>query len=148
VDFQRQGPSAEALAWAERALGGSARVVAYRRLTGGIPAAVHRLTIESGTESGAGRQVVVLRQYEQAAPDRVLREGQVLAAAVAAGLPAPEPLGMSADGADAGGHPSILMTRLRGQMNLSPADPGSWLRQIAGMTARVEEVLDTALRRL
>jgi hypothetical protein len=55
---------------------------------------------------------------------------------------------MSADGADAGGHPSILMTRLRGQMNLSPADPGSWLRQIAGMTARVEEVLDTALRRL
>ena len=63
VGFQLRRPSAEALAWVERALGGGARVVACRRMTGGIVAAVHRLTVKSD----GGRQVVVLRQYEKAA---------------------------------------------------------------------------------
>jgi aminoglycoside phosphotransferase (APT) family kinase protein len=135
VDFQQRRPSAEAIAWVERALGGGAHVVACRRLTGGLTAAVHRLTAKSST----GTQVVVLRQYEQAAADDVLRESRVLDGAVAAGLPAPAAMAVSADGKDAGGHPSILMTRLRGQVSLSPADPKRWLAQIAVAAARIHD---------
>jgi aminoglycoside phosphotransferase (APT) family kinase protein len=145
VDFQRRRPSAEAIAWVERALGGGARVVACRRLTGGVTAAVHRLTV--ATEGG--RQVVVLRQYEQAATDDpqaraqldqlVLREARVLDAVTAAKLPAPELLAASTNRAETGGPPSILMTRLRGQVSLSPADPDSWLKQIALVAARIHD---------
>ena len=143
VDFQRRRPSAEALAWVERTLGGRARIVACDRLTGGLTAAVHRLT----TEHDGTRQVVVLRQYEQppaddpaeraGLADRVLREARVLDAAAAAGLPAPASLARSATGDDAGGHPSILMTHLDGQVSLSPEDPDRWLEQIAVAAATV-----------
>jgi aminoglycoside phosphotransferase (APT) family kinase protein len=143
VDFQRRRPAAEALAWVERALGGHARVVACRRLTGGLTAAVHRLTVESDGK----RQVVVLRQYERAAADNphwraklndlVLREAQILDAVTAAELPAPGLLAVSINGDEAGGHPSILMTRLRGQVSLSPADADRWLQQIAVVAARI-----------
>jgi len=150
VEFQRRRPSAEALAWVERALGGGARIVACRRMTGGITAAVHRLT----AIRHSGRQVVVLRRYEQAAAgdpggradlaDEVLREARVLDGAIAAGLPAPRLLAVSPCGEDAGGHPAILMSRLRGHADLSPADPGSWLRQIAVAAARIHDAPVTA----
>jgi len=136
VDFQRRRPSPEALAWVERALGGGARVVACHRLRGGLAAAVHRLTLENDR----GGQVVVLRQYEQAgADDGVQREARVLDAASAAELPAPRLLAVSAGGEDTGGHPAILMTRLGGRVSLSPADPDSWLEQIAVAAARIHD---------
>ncbi len=131
IDFRRRRPSPEALAWVERALGGGARVVACRRLTGGIVAAVHRVT--------AGTQVVVLRQYEGPARDLVEREARVLAAARAAGLPAPELLAASPDGEDAGGHPSLLMTRLPGRVHLAPLDADRWVQQIAVTAARIHD---------
>ena len=119
-------------------------------MTGGLTAAVHRLT----ASSDRGRQIVVLRQYEQAAADdaagraglagQVRHEVRVLEGAVAHGLPAPGPLAVSEDGADAGGHPAILMTRLPGQIGLSPADPGAWLRQIAATAARLHDAPVTA----
>src|SRR5262249_45569815 len=62
---------------------------------------------------------------------------RLLDGAIAAGLPVPELLAVSPDGAGAGGHPAILMSRLRGHVDLSPADPGAWLRQIAAAAARV-----------
>jgi hypothetical protein len=93
VDFQRRRPSAEALAWVERELG--ARVVSFRRLTGGIIAAVHRLTVEH-VPSGQ-REFVVLRQYEH--HGEVEREAGILRQAAGAGLPAPRLLAASATGA-------------------------------------------------
>jgi aminoglycoside phosphotransferase (APT) family kinase protein len=69
----------------------------------------------------------------------VLREARLLDAAVAAGLPAPGLLAVSAGGEEAGGHPSILMTRLRGQVSLSPADRDSWLKQIAVAAAKIHD---------
>jgi hypothetical protein len=108
VDFRRRHPSAEALAWVERALGDGARIVGCRRMTGGLTAAVHRLT----ASSTRGRHVAVLRQYEQAASgdpggraalaEEVRHEARVLEGARAHGLP----------------------------------DPGAWLRQIAVTAAR------------
>src|SRR5262245_59098092 len=60
VDFRRRRPSSPALDWVERAVG--ARVVAWRRMTGGIASTVHRLTIDHGSR----RDVLILRQYEHA----------------------------------------------------------------------------------
>jgi len=142
MHFQARRPPAAALAWVERALGDGARVVACRRLTGGLVAAVHRLTVARGRN----RQVVVLRRYagataasSAALADDVAREARTLDAAVAAGLPAPALLAVSARGDDAGGDPAILMTRLRGLASLSPADPDRWLREIAVAAAKIHD---------
>ena len=58
VDFRRRRPSSQTLDWVERVAG--ARVLAWRRMTGGVASVVHRLTIDHG----GYRNVLVLRQYE------------------------------------------------------------------------------------
>ena len=122
----------------EREVGG--RVVGIRRMTGGIIAAVHRLTIEH-VPSGR-REFVVLRQYER--HGRVEREAGILRQAAGAGLPAPRPLAASAAGTEAGGHPSVLMTRLPGQVDLSPASQDRWLGQMADVAARIHDAVIAA----
>jgi aminoglycoside phosphotransferase (APT) family kinase protein len=122
--------------WVERALGRGSRVVASRRMTGGVTSAVHRLTVERG----GTRAFVVLRQYEHALPhfaDLVEREVAILRGVNAAGLPAPSLLAFSAGSGEAGGRPSVLMSRLGGHLYLTPADPGEWLGQMAAMVARI-----------
>ena len=111
------------------------RVVSSRRLTGGITAAVHRLTVEH-VPSGR-RQSVVLRQYEQC--DAVPRETSMLRQAADAGLPAPRPLAASPAGTEAGGYPSVLLEYLPGRVDLSPADPSRWLHQMADSAARIHD---------
>jgi aminoglycoside phosphotransferase (APT) family kinase protein len=65
----------------------------------------------------------------------VRHEAAILRAVHDAGLPAPEPVA-----ADADEHPAILMTRLPGRLDATPADPEGWLRQIAVMAVRVHDV--------
>jgi aminoglycoside phosphotransferase (APT) family kinase protein len=140
VWFDRRRPSAQTLRWVERSLGGTTQVVAWRRMTGGISgSAVHRLTIDHGSY----RDVLVLRQYEDAEGDTaalVRREVAILRAVHDAGLPAPEPIAADADGREADGHPAILMSRLPGRLDVTPADPEGWLRQIAAMAVRIHDV--------
>src|SRR3954453_839643 len=57
--FRQRRPSAETLAWVAAATGRGSRVVCYRRLTGGVCSAVHRLTVERRGKRTFG----VLRQY-------------------------------------------------------------------------------------
>jgi len=124
------------LRWAERALGGDARVVGWRRMTGGIMSAVHRLTVMGGGH----RHLMVLRQYEDGAARSaglVWREADTLGQVHACGLAAPRLVAYSPDGANAGGHPSLLMTRLRGRVYLTPEDSRAWLGQIAAMAASI-----------
>jgi aminoglycoside phosphotransferase (APT) family kinase protein len=87
------------------------------------------------------REFVVLRQYERHGD--VEREADVLRHAAGAGLPAPRLLAAPAPGAGAGGHPTLLMTRLPGRVDLSPADPGRWLAQMADMAARIHQAAIT-----
>jgi aminoglycoside phosphotransferase (APT) family kinase protein len=134
VDFRRRRPSSQTLDWVGRAAG--AEVVAWRRMTGGIASVVHRLTIGHGSR----RDVLVLRQYRHAGPETaglVRDEAATLRAVHDAGLQAPEPLAVDPDGAATGGHPALLMTRVPGRLDLTPADPERWLRQIAAMAARI-----------
>src|SRR6195256_6956700 len=57
--FRERRPSVETLAWVAASMGRGSRIVGYRRLTGGVCSAVHRLTVE---RRGI-RTFVVLRQY-------------------------------------------------------------------------------------
>ncbi len=57
--FRQRRPSAETLAWVAASMGRDSRIVGYRRLTGGVCSAVHRLTVERR----GPRTFVVLRQY-------------------------------------------------------------------------------------
>jgi aminoglycoside phosphotransferase (APT) family kinase protein len=142
VDFRRRRPSPQTLEWVERVAG--ARVVAWRRMTGGVASVVHRLTIDRG----GYREVLVLRQYEHRffahigsdTAALVRDEFATLRAVHDAGLPAPEPVAADPDGRGSGGHPAILMTRLAGRVDVAPADPEGWLRQIAAMAVRIHDV--------
>ncbi|WP_034263791.1 phosphotransferase family protein [Actinospica robiniae] len=114
-----------------------ARVLSSRRMPGGIVAAVHRLIVER--EASGQRESVVLRQYEQRALGDVEREAHVLRKVAEAGLPAPRLLAASATGAETDGYPSILMSRLQGRPELTPAEPQSWLVQMADVAVRIHE---------
>jgi aminoglycoside phosphotransferase (APT) family kinase protein len=108
-------------------------------MTGGMGSVVHRLTIDHGSY----RDVLVLRQYEHADSDMaaiVRHEVATLRAVHDAGLPAPEQISADADGREADGHPALLMTRLPGRLDVTPADPENWLRQIAVMAVRIHDV--------
>jgi hypothetical protein len=91
VEFRRRRPSPQTLDWVERAVG--AKVVACRRMTGGITSAVHRLTV-----GGGYNDVLVLRQYERDLLPRfdngtaalVRDEAGTLRAVHDAGLPEPD----------------------------------------------------------
>jgi Ser/Thr protein kinase RdoA (MazF antagonist) len=105
-------------------------------MTGGIVSAVHRLSIDLGSY----RDMLVLRQYEHEGSQTaalIRREAATLRAVQDAGLAAPEPVAADADGRESGGHPAILMTRLPGRLDLTPADPERWIRQVAAMAARI-----------
>ena len=137
--FCQRRPSAQTLRWVERSLTGRARVVAWRRMTGGISSTVHRLTVDHGTY----REVLILRQYEQANGDTaelVRNEAATLRGVHDGGLPAPELLAADADGSESDGHPAVLMTRLPGRLDLTPADPERWLREIALTAVRIHHV--------
>src|SRR5215475_8282540 len=137
VDFLRRRPSSQTLGWVEHVAG--ARVVAWRRMTGGIGSVVHRLTIDHGSY----RDVLVLRQYEHAGGDMaalVRHEAATLRAVHDAGLPVPEQIAADADGREADGRPAMLMTRLPGRLDVTPADPEGWLRQIAVIAVRIHDV--------
>jgi aminoglycoside phosphotransferase (APT) family kinase protein len=134
VDFRRRRPSPQTLAWVEQETG--SKVVAWRRLTGGIVTTVHRLTLVRNGQSCT----LVLRQFERATANHaclIEQEAVVLRDARACGLAAPEYVTSCADGADTSGHPSLLMTRLPGRVNLMPADRDDWLRQIADVAVRI-----------
>lgn len=132
MEFSRRRPSPETIDWVAEQLGAS--VVAWRRLTGGLEAAVHRLTVEDHH----GRRSVVLRQHEStdAAPS-IEREAAALDALRGSGIPVPELLASDATGQASGGVPTLLMTRVPGRMDLTPGDPERWIAQIADVAARI-----------
>jgi aminoglycoside phosphotransferase (APT) family kinase protein len=127
--FRQRRPSAESLAWVAGSMGRDSRVVGHRRLTGGVCSAVHRLTVERHGR----RTFVVLRQYPGGLglQESLEREIANLGVVAGSGLPVPSILAADVVGASTGGSPSLLMTRLRGQVDLGPAEPRSWLTRIA-----------------
>ena len=140
---QRRFPDARTLDWVARAVGPGARIVGGRRMIGGITSSIHRLAVE--TRGGTRTQVVLRRWTPDAqegaadAPRIVEREQHVLRGLEATDIPAPRVLAADPTGA-ATGVPALLMTRVPGRMDLTPADPNAWLRQIAAMAVRIHAV--------
>jgi aminoglycoside phosphotransferase (APT) family kinase protein len=133
----RRRPSAETLAWVERTVGAGARVVGWRRLTGGLTSSVHRLTVE---QNGQRRPYVLRRWLPEAgheahAARAVASETAVLTALEGSDVPAPRVIGSTTDAAHAG--PAVLMTRVPGQVFLMPRDRERWLQQMAHALARI-----------
>lgn len=116
-------------------IGEGARITGCRRMTGGVSSAVHRITVERG----GVRRSYVLRQYPGALglDEAVRHEVANLAVVARSGLPVPRVVAADSDGVRTGGAPSVLMTRLPGHVDLTPSEPGSWLRSIAELAARV-----------
>src|SRR5687767_646169 len=102
----------ESLAWAEQTLSRGARVVATRRLTGGLTSLVHELTVVRNGH----RSRYVLRSW---APDNehkdwivhaVAAEAAVLTVLERSKVPAPRLIASTSDLAVGG--PALLMTRV------------------------------------
>jgi len=127
----------ESLTWVEQTLGRGARIVATRRLTGGLTSLVHEVTV---AQNGR-RSRYVLRSWAPGNEHRdwirraVAAEARVLTALERTDVPAPRLIASTAD-VKAGG-PALLMTRVPGRVFLMPRDRDSWLRQMAQMLARI-----------
>jgi aminoglycoside phosphotransferase (APT) family kinase protein len=125
------------MAWVEQTLGSRARVVEWKRLTGGLTSMVHGLTVE---RNGL-RERYVLRwwmpdsRWEEWIRRAVSLETAVLAKLEGADLPVPRLIGSLNDAARGG--PAVFMTRLPGNVHLMPRDREGWLRQMAQMLARI-----------
>ena len=90
-------PPALLLAWAEQTLGRGARVVGWKRLTGGLTSIVHRLTVERNGR----REEYVLRwwvpdsEWEHWIARAVPLETAVLTKLEGSDIPAPRVIGSS-----------------------------------------------------
>jgi aminoglycoside phosphotransferase (APT) family kinase protein len=133
------------MSWVEHTVGVGARVVAWRRLTGGLTSWVHRLTIERRGR----RTAYVLRRWEPGSEHEAYAIGAaasetaVLAALERTNIPAPRLIGSTVDVAHGG--PAVLMTRLPGHVHLMPRDREQWLSQMAQTLARIH-ALDVAAK--
>lgn len=128
-DLETAFPTEATLGWVGAATGG--RVVAGRRLIGGITSSVHRLTVES---PGGARRSVVLRRWVKHETERgrrrVAREATALSRLAGTSVPAPELIATS-QGDETDSTPALLMTRVPGRVFLEPTDPDGWMRQAA-----------------
>jgi len=60
----------------------------------------------------------------------VTAEASVLSALATTGVPAPRPVAVT-DGVEIDSGPAIVMTRVPGQVQLEPAQPRMWVREMA-----------------
>ncbi|WP_010532724.1 phosphotransferase family protein [Brachybacterium squillarum] len=104
-------------------------------LRGGITARMLRLRRPGGED-------LVLRRWSGEDPgerEAVSREVAGLDALAATDLPVPRLLAADVTGAEAG-VPVTVTTLLPGAVTLMPADRGGWVRELAGMLARIHAV--------
>jgi aminoglycoside phosphotransferase (APT) family kinase protein len=137
----RSRPPRAALTWAGAALGGV--VTAVRPLRGGTASAVHLLTIRR--DAGPAEQVV-LRRYVR--PEVVAEEPRIAEWEARAlrfvggfdlGVPTPLLLTLDTTGEHAGA-PALVMSRLPGRVEWSPADADRWLTRLAELLPPIHEL--------
>ena len=121
------------LHWAARSVGPGASAQNVRRLAGSTSSTLYALEIIDGKAS----LPCVLRVYDNAVwlayePDAPRREAAALARVTAAGLSAPVLVASDPEGAETGGIPCLLMTRLPGEVVLDPRQSQS----LAARTSR------------
>jgi aminoglycoside phosphotransferase (APT) family kinase protein len=133
----RSRPPGSALAWVESALGGT--VTRIRALKGGSSSAIHALRLRRPT----GDDTVVLRRYvlpEVIAeePDIATREAHALAILRHVGCTYPRLLAVDPTGSHAG-VPAVLMSRLPGRVEWTPAQLEPWLGGLAAVLPQLHD---------
>jgi aminoglycoside phosphotransferase (APT) family kinase protein len=126
-------PSTATLAWAAERLGSDMHAVrTERRLSGGSHASTHLLS--TGVH---GRQAILRRfHHGDTAP---AREAEVLTALDGLDGFAPRLLGVDPHGGRCG-LPAVLITRLRGRADITPADPDAAASALGRALARLHAV--------
>ncbi|WP_036745808.1 phosphotransferase family protein [Paenibacillus sp. UNC451MF] len=129
------------LRWVVDAIDPDASLVAEQKLQGGISSLVSGLTLRvNGVE-----RAVVLRQFDNAEwvrdePDLALREAESLRrAAQALSLQTPRLVAFDKTGTQCGA-PTVLMTRLEGEVVLEPNNMTQWLDGMAEALTRIHAV--------
>ena len=126
---ERNKPGALARLVEELAPGG--RLVRTRRLRGGLGARMQVLDIE---RADGTRLKVSLRRFERdhasSTPDHVAHEYRILKLVEEAGIPAPRPLLLDAEGR-LFGVPAMVLTYLPGRPRYASRDVSSWADQLA-----------------
>ena len=126
--------------WLARSIGKGSKLVRSKRLVCGPSSPVH--LVEAELRGRIERYVLRLfvdQDWLKSEPDLAQHEVAVLQHAVAHGLPAPEVIAFCPDSA-ACGHPAVLMTFLKGSVNLNPSNLDEWLSQMAQTLARIHGV--------
>jgi aminoglycoside phosphotransferase (APT) family kinase protein len=129
----RRDPPRSTLEWVAGHFGPDAQVTGIRRMENAWAAAVHALDVD---DASGTRHELVLRRW--ARTDLVTDEGVVeneaaaltFLASCAPGFVAPRLVASDADGT-AADVPALVMTRLPGRDDLSPADLGTYLDGLA-----------------
>ncbi|WP_198953231.1 phosphotransferase family protein [Kitasatospora sp. CB01950] len=131
-------PPAAALAWAGEAAGAAAPARTVRRLTGGAHAATHLLRTRQPERD------LVLRRFPPG--DRAAAsEARVLAALDGLDGRAPRLVDVDADG-HRFGRPAVLITRLPGRADITPARPDHAAAELGRALARLHAVPLAGLR--
>lgn len=130
-------PSPEACHWAEQAVGHGAKVISVRSLDGATSSAVYALTLSQNQQ--AIKLVLRLftnRQWLAEEPHLVRHEAECLLLAQQLDVCVPELVAVDEEGRCTG-HPAILMTRLPGQVHLTPTNLPDWLDELAATLIKI-----------
>ena len=124
----------------EKAVGSGSEVVRFRRLGGGTASAVH--AVEVRLAGGLTEPLVLRRHLLESVlltePDAASKEASNLQLLERAGIAAPRLVACDPDGHECDA-PAVLMTRLRGRLQLRPRELDPWLRGICRSTSGSQE---------
>ncbi|HQZ54645.1 MAG TPA: aminoglycoside phosphotransferase family protein [Thermoflexales bacterium] len=126
--------TAASRAWLADALDAAPNDIRIEPMAGATSSSVYAVRTQPGVDA-------VLRLFDNAAwladePDLVAHEAAALGEADRAGCPAPRLIAWSAE--DVGfGAPALLMSRLSGEVVLSPGDQAAWIERLAFALAAI-----------
>jgi aminoglycoside phosphotransferase (APT) family kinase protein len=140
---------ADAAVWVLGQVPRGRRVLRVQRLTGGLTSEVTAVTVEDA--AGRRHRFVLRRWTGKPWPDGTVDDGHALVAREAAVLGLLEPTTIRAPRVvatdrrgDSAGLPALLMTRLPGRLELTPADPQAWVEQLAAQLVEIHHLTPPA----
>lgn len=124
--------------WIINAVEPGANILAINSLKGGASSSVYEIKL---SRTRVGEKEVVLRQFDNAQwlqqePDLAKHEKESLLQAAATEIPTPKIIACDEKGQNTG-LPAVLMTKLKGEVELKPQNIDDWLRKMAESLAKI-----------
>ena len=134
-----QNLSPAAVAWVERSLGRGSKIVRVVQSNATTSSTVFFLHVKTNLSMvECVLRLFTYKDWLADEPDLAEHEAAALITAHRAGLPVPELLAYSAQGAETG-VPAVLMSLVDGQVDLKPSHFDGWLSQLAEMLVRIHQ---------